>query len=154
MKTRDQVLKEIAALEKARTSRGNLLFEKGATFEVDSSNPGNTLGVKNKLFDGTLDMLGWQSNRWGKEHWYELNFRKNPPKFSKIGLYGHNMGDPSVRIWKFGEWKNLTPKKTEKGKYSVLLDFGEEQNSVKVRIDFRNMKRNQSVELYEIELLK
>jgi hypothetical protein len=153
LKSRAQVVKEIAEAEKARSSRGNLLFEKGATFEVDSST-GGTLGQRNKLFDGTLDMLGWQSARWGKEHWYELNFRKNPPKFAKIRIYGHNMGSPSVRIWKFGEWKNLTPKKTEKGKYSVLLDFGEELKSVKVRIDFPGKKRNQSVELYEIELLK
>ena len=157
LKTRAEVVKEIAEAEKARTSRGSLLFEKGAAFEVDSSNPGRFLTAmsqRNKLFDGTLDMLGWQSSRWGKEHWYELNFRKHPPKFSKIGLYGHNMGDPAVKIWKFGEWKNLTPKKTEKGKYSVLLDFGEELKSVKVRIDFRKIKRNQTVELYEIELLK
>ena len=158
LKSRAQVVKEIAEAEKMRTSRGSLLFEKGATFEVDSSNPdGGFLSIlqqRNKLFDGTLDMLGWQSSRWGKEHWYELNFRKNPPKFSRIRLYGCNMGSPAVKIWKFGEWKNLTPKKTENGKYSVLLDFGEEMKSVKVRIDFRNMKRNQSVELYEIELLK
>ena len=157
LKTRSQVLQEIAEAEKARTSRGSLLFEKGATFEVDSSNPGRFLtamGQRNKLFDGTLDMLGWQSSRWGKEHWYELNFRKHPPKFSKIRIYGYNMGNPAVRIWKFGEWKNLTPKKTEKGEYSILLDFGEELKSVKIRIDFPGKKHNQSVELYEIELLK
>ena len=157
LKTRGQVLQEIAEAEKARTSRGSLLFEKGATFEVDSSNPDGFLTImnqRNKLFDGTLDMLGWQSNRWGKVHWYELNFRKHPPKFSRIGLYGNNMGDPAVKIWKFGEWKNLTPKKTERARYSVLLDFGEELKSVKIRIDFPNIKRNQPVELYEIELLK
>ena len=112
------------------------------------------MSQRNKLFDGTLDMLGWQSARWGKEHWYELNFRKNPPKFSKIGLYGHNMGVPAVKIWKFGEWKNLTPKKTENAPNHILFDFGEELKSVKVRIDFRKIKRNQTVELYEIELLK
>ena len=157
LKPRAQVVKEIAEAEKARTSRGSLLFEKGATFEVDSSSPGvflTAMSQRNKLFDGTLDMLGWQSARWGKEHWYELNFRKNPPKFSRIGLYGHNMGVPAVKIWKFGEWKNLTPKKTENAANRILFDFGEELKSVKVRIDFRKIKRNQTVELYEIELLK
>ena len=158
LKSHARVLKEIAEAEKARSSRGNLLFEKGATFEVDSSNPNGglltTLQQRNKLFDGTLDMLGWQSNRSGKEHWYELNFRKNPPKFSRIAIYGYNMGSPAVRIWKFGEWKKLTPKKTENGKYSVLLDFGEELKSVKVRIDFLKKASKNPVELYEIELLK
>ena len=158
LKSRAQVVTEIAEAEKARSSRGNLLFEKGAAFEVDSSNPNGgfltTLQQRNKLFDGTLDMLGWQSARWGKEHWYELNFRKNPPKFSRIRIFGYNMGDPAVRIWKFGEWKKLTPKETENGKYSVLLDFGEELKSVKVRIDFLKKASKNPVELYEIELLK
>ena len=158
LKSRAQVVKKIAEAEKARSSRGNLLFEKGATFEVDSSNPVQgifgPLQQRNKLFDGTLDMLGWQSSRSGKEHWYELNFRKNPPKFSKIALYGYNMGSPAVKIWKFGEWKKLTPKKTEQGNYSVLLDFGEELKSVKVRIDFLKKAGKNPVELYEIELLK
>ena len=157
LKTRAQVVKDIAEAEKARSSRGSLLFEKGATFEVDSSNPSravSSLFQRNKLFDGTLDILGWQSALRGKDHWYELNFRKNPPKFSKIRIYGCNMGDPAVKIWKFGEWKNLSPKKTEKGKYSVLLDFGEELKSVKVRINFLNRTDKKQVELYEIELLK
>ncbi len=158
LKSRAQVVKEIAEAEKARSSRGNLLFEKGAAFEVDSSNPNvgflTTLQQRNKLFDGTLDMLGWQSTRRGKEHWYELNFRMNPPKFSKIRIYGYNMGSPAVMIWKFGKWKKLTPKKTENSKYSVLLDFGEELKSVKVRIDFLKKASKKPVELYEIELLK
>ena len=106
------------------------------------------------IYDWVRDILGWQSALRGKDHWYELNFRKNPPKFSKIGLYGHNMGNPAVKIWKFGEWKNLTPKKTENAPNHILLDFGEELKSVKIRIDFPGKKHNQSVELYEIELLK
>lgn len=154
LKTRDQVLKEIAALEKARSSRGNLLFDKEATFEVDSSNPGNTLGVRSKLFDGVIDVFAWQSKKRAKEHWFELNFRKNPPKFSKIGIYGHHVDQPTVRIWKFGEWKTPTPKKVEKNKYSTVLDFGEELKSVKIRIDFTVKTKQDLVELYEIELLK
>ncbi|MBQ6596716.1 MAG: hypothetical protein IJH79_04105, partial [Lentisphaeria bacterium] len=66
LKTRAQVLQEIAEAEKARSSSRSLLFEKGAAFEVDSSNPGRFLTAmsqRNKLFDGTLDMLGWQSSR-------------------------------------------------------------------------------------------
>ena len=154
LKMRDQVAKEIADANKARAARGNLLFEKGATFEVDSSNPGNTLGIRNKLFDGTLDMLGWQSKRWSKEHWFELNFRKNPPKFSKIGIYGYHVDQPTVKIWKFGEWKTPLPKKIDKTKYSTVLDFGEELKSVKIRIDFAVKAKQDQVELYEIELLK
>ena len=156
LKTRDQVVREIEAADRARASRGNLLFEKGASFEVDSSRPDPSGGLqqRNKLFDGTLDMLGWQSKTWSNDNWYELNFRKNPPRFSKIGIHGSNLGTPSVKIWKFGEWKDLTPKKTEKTKYSVLLDFGEELKSVKVRITFPGKVKKDPVELYEIELLK
>ncbi|MBQ9337695.1 MAG: hypothetical protein IJS14_10420 [Lentisphaeria bacterium] len=155
LKTRDQVLKEIAEAEKARVSRGNLLFEKGDTFEVNSSRQGKSdLGVRNKMFDGVTDVFAWESARYGREHWFELNFRKKPPRFSKIHIHGNNMGTPAVRIWKFGEWKDLTPKKTEQTRYSVLLDYGEELKSVKVRIDFPGKKKKQPVELYEIELLK
>ncbi len=155
LKTRDQVLKVIAEAEKARISRGNLLFEKGDTFEVNSSNPGKSdLSVRNKMFDGILDVFAWQSKVGSKETWFELNFRKNPPKFSKIGIYGFNVDRPTVRIWKFGEWKKLTPKKTDKTKYSTVLDFGEKLKSVKVRIDFAVKAKQDQVELYEIELLK
>ncbi len=154
LKTRDQVVREIEAADRARAARGNLLFEKGASFEVSSSNPQGELQQRNKLFDGTIDMLGWQSKTWSKDNWYELNFRKNPPKFSKIWIHGFNLGDPSVKIWKFGEWKDLTPKKVTKAKYSVLLDFGEEVKSVKVRITFPFKVAKIPIELYEIELLK
>ena len=64
------------------------------------------------------------------------------------------MGNPEVKIWKFGEWKVLTPEKTKKAKYSVLLDFGEEVKSVKVRITFPFKVAKIPIELYEIELLK
>jgi len=153
LKTRDRVVKEVADANKARAARGNQLFEKGATFEVDSSNPGSTLGIRNKLFDGTIDMLGWSGKRWAKNHWFELNFRDKPPKFSKIGIYGFNVDQPTVRIWKFGEWKTLTPKKTDKAKYSTVLDFGEELKSVKIRLDFAVKSSQTPLELYEIELL-
>ena len=161
LKTRGQVLREIAEQEKARASRGNLLFEKGASFEVLSSSHNDfnsslisMLQQRNKLFDGTLDMLGWQSKTGAKKHWYELSFRKNPPKFSKICLHGCNMGKPAVKIWKFGEWKTLTPKNVTKGKYSILLDYGEELKSVKIHITFPVKVIKDPIELYEIELLK
>ena len=155
LKTRGQVLEEIAEAEKARVSRGSLLFEKGDTFEVDSSNPGKSdLGLRSKMFDGVTDVFAWESRRGSKERWFELNFRKRPPKFSKIGIYGANADRPTVRIWKFGEWKTLAPKKTDRTKYSTVLDFGEELKSVKIRIDFAVKDRRDQVELYEIELLK
>ena len=161
LKTRKQVLAEIAEMEKIRSSRGNLLFGKGSATEVDSSNTGSfnnsllsMLQQRNKLFDGTLDMLAWQSKTHSKKNWYELSFRKNPPRFSKIRLYGHRMGEPSVKIWKFGEWKFLTPAKMTKTKHSVMLDFGEEQRTVKIHITFPASVVDKPIELYEIELLK
>ena len=161
LKTRQQVLQEIAEKEKARSERGNLLFGKGSAIEVNSTNHlsfNNSilsmLQQRNKLFDGTLDMLGWHSKTNSKDNWYELSFRKNPPKFSKIRLFGSRMGDPAVKIWKFGEWKVLTPQKTTKEKNSVLLDFGETLRSVKVQIMFPRRVTNDTIELYEIEFLK
>ena len=161
LKTRDEVLQEIAKQEKARAARGNLLFEKGASFEVTSSSFNSfndsllsMLQQRNKLFDGTLDMLGWQSKTGTKDHWYELSFRKNPPRFSKICLHGCNMGNPEVKIWKFGEWQTLTPKKMTETGYSILQDYGEDLKSVKIRITFPVKIVKDPIELYEIELLK
>ena len=63
------------------------------------------------------------------------------------------MGEPQVKIWKFGEWKNLTPVKVTKSGFSVMLDFGEKVKSVKVHIKFPVKVTAEPVELYEIELL-
>ena len=161
LKTRKQVLEKIAEMEKSRSTRGNLLFGKGVSTEVDSSNPVSfnnslisILQQRNKLFDGTLDVLAWQSKTRSNKNWYELSFRKNPPRFSKVRLYGYRMGEPSVKIWKYGEWKKLTPKKITKTKNSVMLDFGEESRTVKVHITFPGKVTGDPIELYEIELLK
>ena len=154
--TRDQVLKTVAEAEKARVSRGSVLLEKGDTFEVNSSNPASTrsgFGVRNKMFDGVIDVFAWESKKGSKESWFELNFRDKPPRFSKIGIYGYNVDRPTVKIWKFGKWETLTPKKIDKAEYSTVLDFGEELKSVKIRIDFAVKSRGDQVELYEIELL-
>ena len=59
-----------------------------------------------------------------------------------------------MKIWKFGEWKSLTPKNVTAAGYSILMDYGEELKSVKVRITFGVKAVRTSVELYEIELLK
>ena len=159
LKTRDEVLQEIAAKERARGSRANLLFEKGEAIEVNSSPfVEDTLmsmqQQRNKLFDGTLDVLGWKAKKSAKAPWYELGFRKDLPTFSKIMLHGCNMGNPAVKIWKYGDWQALSPKKSEAAEYSLLLDFGEKLKSVKVRFDFPGKTNGEPVELYEIELFE
>ena len=158
LKSRTQVMQEVEAQNKARAARGSLLFEKEGTFEIDTSNPGGgVLGSRQstlvKVCDGVIDMLAWTGNQ-SKPNWFELHFRKNPPKFSKIGVYGLFGGTPEVKIWKFGEWKKLVPKEVKTGKYSAVLDFGEELKSVKIHLDFKNDPKKKNVELYEIELLK
>ena len=160
LKTRDQVLADIDAAETARISRGSLLFEKGPEIEINSSKQAGSRGgpytgnsARVKLFDGVTDVFAWESQR-GKPAWFELNLRKNLPVFSKIGIYGSNVGGATVQIWKAGEWKTLTPKNVERTTYSTVLDFGEELKTVKIRFDFPLKSRRDKVELYEIELLK
>ncbi len=157
LSSREAVLKKIASAEALRGSRGNLMFEKGAEVEIDSSNPNRsgTLGIRNKIFDGTLDMLAWESIGYPRLHWFEIDFPKVSPEFSRITVHGKNVGEAAVKIWKFGEWKTLEPVKTERGTWHTALDFGKKWKTVKLRIEFdrRKLPRS-SVEIYEIELLR
>ena len=158
--TRDQVLKKIAEADKARADHGSLLFEKGFTFEFDSSNPNGGilipgyLGVRNKLFDGTRDVLAWTGTLSENNQWIELMFRKKPPKFTRIGIYGCFADSPSVKIWKKREWREILPKSQERTDFSCVLDFGEEISTVKIRMEFPCNKNAKPPELYEVELLK
>ncbi|MBR2911751.1 MAG: hypothetical protein IKC05_09080 [Lentisphaeria bacterium] len=158
MKTRAEVLREIGNMEKSRGLRGNVLFGKGEKIEIDSSNPArrNNLVQQNKLFDGTLDVLAWNhyGRRTKKDAWLEMCFPKFVPTFGKIRLFGYNMADVSVKIWKFGEWKNIDVKPVKCGKNGLEWRLVKPQRTVKVRFDFPGSAKRDFIEVYEVELVK
>jgi hypothetical protein len=158
MKTRAEVLREIGKMEKSRSLRGNVLFGKGEKIEIDSSNPArrNNLVQQNKLFDGTLDVLAWNhyGKRTKKDAWLEMCFPKFVPTFGKIRLYGYNMTDVTVKIWKFGEWKNIDVKPVKCGKDGLEWRLAKPQRTVKVRFDFPGSAKRDFIEVYEVELVK
>ena len=131
---------------------------RGGQIEIDSSNPArrNNLVQQNKLFDGTLDVLAWNhyGKRSKKEAWLEMSFPKFVPTFGKIRLYGYNIQDVSVKIWKFGEWKNINVKPVKCGEYGLEWQLAKPQRTVKVRFDFPGSAKRDFVEVYEVELVK
>lgn len=153
LRSRSEVLADIAAKEKARTNRENVLFGRGYDIEVDSSEPGVRVFLEQgKLFDGTLDVLGWKHSLPNKPAWYELDFPKFVPSFTKIRLYGNNIQNAGIKIWKAGEWQELPEKPVPAGAYGLEWVFPEKKRTVKIRFDFGVPKS--PVELYEIELIK
>ena len=102
-----------------------------------------------KLFDGITDVVAF-SQPWGKERFYEISFPKFVPEFTKVRIYGHNLGDVTVKIRKRGEWLTLKPDQVEKGDFMRAYTFKEKVRTVKIRFEFPKPQ----LELYEIELLK
>ena len=157
LETRDQVMQWIAKEEAIRTGRGNLLFDKGLSLELKAHNltrgtMDSTVYVRSKLFDGVRDVLAWSSRPKGKQpQWMELRFWKDPPKFSKMGIYGTPVGKIVVKIWDGKEWKTTEPKSVEDGEFSSVRDFGEEITTSRIRLEF---PEGVPVELYELEFLK
>ncbi|OQA80762.1 MAG: hypothetical protein BWY31_03932 [Lentisphaerae bacterium ADurb.Bin242] len=155
LRSRAEVLADIAAKEKARTNRENVLFGRGYDIEVDSSEPGaRVFWEQGKLFDGTLDILGWEHTFPGKPAWYELNFPKFVPSFTRIRLHGNHIRNAKVRIWKAGEWRPLEETPQSIGKYALEWNLKEKQRTVKIRFDFGAPADGSPVELYEIELIQ
>ncbi len=149
LKSYAEVSAEIDAKEKERCSTGNLLFERHADVEVTASR--STPRLPYKMFDGTRDVLAFYDT-WGKNKFYEISY-PNPdfiPTFSKVRIYGNNLGTPTIKIRKRGKWVTLEPKNTVKEKYMVEFDYGEDLRTVKFHIDFHENR----LELYEIELHK
>ena len=157
LETRDQVVRGIAEAEKARQGRGNLLFGKGLSLEVKAHNltrgtVDSTFVIRNKLFDGTLDMQAWVSRPRGKEpRWLELHFWKDPPKFRKLWIHGSAVGNTVVKLWSDGAWLEPEAKSVSNAEYSSLREFAEEISGSKIRLEFPG---DVPVELYEIELME
>ena len=152
--TRSEVLAKIERLEKERVSRPNILLGRGLEIEVSTSNPPrSSLGLQNKLFDGTCDMLAWQHTKRKGKRFIELSFPKFVPEFSKVRLWGTPMNEKiKISIRKAGKWQIPEVKKVSKGKWYVEFDYGTPLKTIRMRIDFPVGKTIQ--EVYEIEFLK
>ena len=156
LETRDEVVRKISEAEKARTGRGNLLFDKGLSLEVKAHNftrgtVDGTFVVRNKLFDGVLDVQAWASRPRKEPHWLELHFWKNPPKFRKLWIHGSSVDKAVVKLWRDGAWQEPEAKSVENAEYSSLREFPDEISGSKIRFEFPG---NLPVELYEIELFE
>lgn len=154
--------REIERREKARRSRGNILFGRGREIRVNSTPSNyiyqNAMEQQDKLFDGVLEVSAWQPRPIGKDLWYELAFQKFVPKFTKARIYGNRLKDMEFLIFKRGEWVKPVPKLHKSEKYMEFFDFGVSLSTVKIRMNFKfpkgKLEPNDMVCLYEIELLK
>ena len=151
---RKDVLAKIASQEKERLSRPNILLGKGLDIEISTSNPPrSSLGIQNKLFDGTRDMLAWQHTNTKSKKFIEMSFPKFVPQFSKVRIWGNPATkDIKISIRKAGRWQTPTPKKVTTGKWFVEFDYGTMLRTIRMRIEFPAKKVVQ--EVYEIELEK
>ncbi len=153
--TMPQLRQKIDAMEQARKSRGNLLFERGRDIELSFaiSQPYElvtAMAQQETLFDGILNNAAWLPRQVQGEPWYELAFPKFIPRFSQAVIHGNQLGGTVFKIWKYGKWlvpevrRTATPSRLE-------LDFGKTLSTVKIRLEF---PEKGDVELYEFELLK
>ena len=87
----------------------------------------------------------------------EQDFPRVSPLFRTIKVYGYNLKNPSVTIWKAGEWRELKPVEVKENaeEWSKTLTFDKEYKSVKVRITFNDLKSGtDEIEIYEVEMYK
>ncbi|MBQ7206582.1 MAG: hypothetical protein IJS01_02160 [Lentisphaeria bacterium] len=156
VKSRAEVTAMIGKMERLRSARGNVLHGRGYEIEIDSSNPAgrNNLWQQGKMFDGTVDIWAWNHPKGDKPGWFEISFPKFVPTFGSIRLHGYNIDGATVKIWKFGEWKNIDVKPVKSGEYGWEWKLAKPQRTVKVRFDFPGSDKEKNIELYEIELVK
>ena len=140
--TRQEVISKIAKLEKIRLSRPNILLGKGLDIEISTSNtPRSTLGMQNKLFDGTLDMLAWQHVNKKTSGFIDMLFPKFVPQFSKVRIWGNPANkNIKISIRKAGRWQNPKPKKVTQGKWFVEFDYGTMLRTIRMKIEFPKQK--------------
>ena len=104
-----------------------------------------------QMFDGNIMVDAWEPHNIDfKTAWYEMSFTDEVPQFTKARIYGHDIQDLTLKIWKFGKWVVPEAKRTSTGKYDLELDFGKTLRTVKIRLEFTK----KDIELYEFELLK
>ena len=151
---RSVVIAETARQEKERINRPNMLLNRGLDIELNTSHPPrSSLGMQNKLFDGTCDMLAWQHSKRTGRRFIEMSFPKFVPEFSKVRIWGYPVNkNIKILIRKAGRWQTPEPKKVTQDKWFVEFEYQKLLRTIRMRIDFPRNKKPQ--EVYEIELLK
>ena len=151
---RSDAVELIKKLEKERLSRPNLLLGRGLEIDLNTSNtPRSTLGMQNKLFDGTYDVQAWQHTKTGDPRFIEMSFPAFVPEFNKVRIWGYPVDkNIKISIRKAGEWRTPQPEKISTGKWFVEFDYGKKLRKIRMRIEFPKGKKPQ--EVYEIEFLK
>ena len=153
---------KLANVAKSIKDRGNVL--RGFRYKVDfSMSPMRWNGRSNfhlayTLFDGDLDSPGLIATpaNHKKDGYFEISFTKDIPKFSKLTLHHANIKNLKVKILKYGEWREPKVVKRTDSKHKTTLDFGKTLSTVKMRLEFDNLKRKARTfyEIYELELFK
>ncbi len=150
-----EILAKIEAYNANMVNKGNLLLDKHEEVELDASDVATIGYAKRKIFDGSVEQLAWGSDHWKKEQWFEINFPKVSPKFKTIKLYGYNMKNPTISIWKAGEWRKLEPVEIKENaeEWSKTFVFDKLNKTVKVRFTFSGLiTQKDFVEIYEVEM--
>jgi len=152
LKSRAQQVKDIAALEYARTHRGNQLLGKHWMLDVKTST-GKRGAWRNdaiKLFDGILDVIAWSDPKVRTENkFFEMGFKRFPVTFGKLSVWGTEMDGLSLKVLVGGIWKHLVPASVEKDGMRITFTFAGKQTPEGLRLEF---PKDRDVEIYEIEL--
>ncbi len=149
------ILAKIAASDTKMRSKGNLLFDKHEEVELDASEPGSLGYANRKIFDGSVVQLAWKAGPWKTRQWFEIDFPKAAPGFKTLKVYGYNMKNPTISIWKAGEWRKLEPVKIIENpeEWSKTFVFDKLNRTVKIRLNFDGFKMGKElVEIYEVEM--
>ena len=150
--TLEQLKQNIAAKEKALAKPGNILYQRGREMEFASNkSSSSTSSIQDTITNGVTDMYSWLETPGGKGiPFFEMQFPSFVPKFSRIVVYGQNLDGTSVKIWKAGEWKTLTPVDVKSGKYLLDYTFDKSYSTVKVRLEMP--KTGGKGAIYEVEM--
>ena len=143
MPTYQETAALVDKLEYERTHRENLLFNRYQEIDVVASRGTN----KYKLFDGILDNHGWEHIGEG-EKFYELDLTKIKPTFTRVSVYGCNVGNAELKFRNNGELSAAAVKEVQTEAYAKTFLLEAPISPDGLRFEFDAHK----IELYEIEV--
>jgi hypothetical protein len=155
LKTVDAFEKELAAANAALAKPGNILFGKGREIEWDVSSAwsglGGALNTMFSLCDGMTDCYGWVSDKYGPA-WIGMIFPDFVPKFKRARIYGANIEQVQLMIWKRGDWQKAGTADWKKGSAFVEINMPSEVTTVKMKLEMTKVTDGHKAEVYEVEL--